>query len=386
MPENEPSLLIRTFLGLMNTERDAKLPPGALSRAINVDIDNAGAIERRAGYTEITGLAGISALYATRDESRCYAVADGVMYRIHQASPLSVEAIASGIAPGAIYWDEIGDKVFFSGAASGEIEYSQVRPLRVQMAPAPLLEESAGGTLARGIYRVACVFRDAWGREGGCLSASIEAQGTIRITAPMASDYTTVLYASAVDGDVLFRVADLSGPVFLLEAPHYGATPLSAEQLAGYHLPAGTEQICVYQGRLYAAIPGDTQTPIYFSHPFWFHLFDALSDVLIVPGTVRMMAATSAGMVIGTDRAIWGYVDGIMARLADYGVPEGSSRGYDDETLYFWTQRGFATAFPFANLTYDNFINQPAQRVAVGVSKHGTADRLIASLSGVGNG
>lgn len=121
MPVNEPSVVIRQFLGLRNKARPDTLAPGALTLADNIDIDNGGAIERRRGYTLAERLSGITAAYATRDEQRLFVVADGTLYRVLSLAPVRTLAIASGLGDGAVAWDDAEGYVFTTGAAHGVI-------------------------------------------------------------------------------------------------------------------------------------------------------------------------------------------------------------------------------------------------------------------------
>lgn len=121
MPSNEPSLQVRHFLGLRNTDRPARLPIGSLVVAQNIDIDDTGGIERRAGYEALTGLPGVTAAYGSRDETRLYVVNEGILKRVINLDPLVTIAMATGISASEVWWAENGEHIFCSGAVNGII-------------------------------------------------------------------------------------------------------------------------------------------------------------------------------------------------------------------------------------------------------------------------
>lgn len=382
MPANEPSIKLDKFLGLNNRERPARMPPGSLVSAVNVDVDNSGGIATRPGYAAVAGLAGITSLYATRDGERMYAIAGGALLRIHETAPLAGETIATGIGAGPVYWSEFGDRVFLTGAAALEIEHSTARPLEVSAGAPPLLTLTTGA-LSAGRYRIGVVQRDAYGREGACRVSEIEVPdgGGIRVEAPAAAAHTPVIYASVADGADLFRYAE--GDTCEITEPHYATMAISPEQIGAHGLPPGAGPHCVYQGRLHVAVPAGDATAVFFSQPFWFHLFDLARDFFVVPGRVMLMAGTPQGIVIGTDRAVYAYADGAFGQVLDCGVPAGGQVAWDGDTAFFWTQDGFAQALPARLLAYAQYRPPACEEAAIGIIKDDGADRLLASLGGV---
>jgi hypothetical protein len=98
--------------------------------------------------------------------------------------------------------------------------------------------------------------------------------------------------------------------------------------------------------------PDQDRTAVYFSRPDYPHEFRLLNDFQLFAGRVTLLAEVSQGLVIGTDRAI--YIDPIdspLVRVADYGVFYGSKINYDQDTVYFWTERGLCKYPKFENLT-----------------------------------
>ncbi len=128
MPDNEPTLETKQFLGLRNTDRPARLPLGALVVAENIDIDDTGAIERRKGYAAIEGLTAVTAAYATRDERDLYVVDGGILKRVLSLAPVVTQVLAINIPTGEVWWAENGGHLFCSGAVNGIIHADTFTP------------------------------------------------------------------------------------------------------------------------------------------------------------------------------------------------------------------------------------------------------------------
>jgi len=121
MADNEPTLMVRQFLGLRNTARPASLPFGSLVEATNIDIDDEFGVERRSGYSAVSGLTAVTAAYSTRDDKSLYVVDGGILKRVISMAPVVTAAIETGVGPGEVWWADNGEHVFCSGAVNGVI-------------------------------------------------------------------------------------------------------------------------------------------------------------------------------------------------------------------------------------------------------------------------
>jgi hypothetical protein len=128
MADNEPTLEVRQFLGLRNTDRPASLPVGALVAATNIDIDDQFGIERRSGYTPVAGLTQVTAAYSTKDEKELYVVDGGILKRVITLSPVVTQALAIDVGPAEVWWCDEGGYVFVSGAINGVIHADTFTP------------------------------------------------------------------------------------------------------------------------------------------------------------------------------------------------------------------------------------------------------------------
>ena len=138
MPANEPAINIRKFLGLHNRERPVRLPDGALTQAINVNVDNNGGIETRRGYVAIPGLTNITAMYSPRNGEALYVVSNGQLKRVVSLQPLVTDLMVSGISANPVWWAEAGSIVFANGAFRGMLNGSVASPMPLPTAlPSP---------------------------------------------------------------------------------------------------------------------------------------------------------------------------------------------------------------------------------------------------------
>lgn len=116
-PDELPeSIVIQQFAGIKNTVSEERLNPGELSRAINIDIDDAGQPRRRRGHTRVADGSYHSLKKIGR---RTLVVKDGELgllnpaYAFHPIAPASVSEIG---------YCEVGDTIFYSSAdVSGKI-------------------------------------------------------------------------------------------------------------------------------------------------------------------------------------------------------------------------------------------------------------------------
>lgn len=374
MPTNEPAVKISQFLGLRNKDRPARLPMGSLVVAQNVDIDDTGAVQRRRGFTASAAFTSVTAAYATRDESQLFVVDNGSLKRVVSPSPLVTELLATGIPDGEIYWCEAGNLIFYSGAAQGVIDGSRHLPIGIPMAPAPYLHR-CDGTLPAGRYQIACVYQDAYGRQGGAGPAAaieLDEPGGIALNLQTLSGYTSIIYASEINGGALLRVDSTTAAGYQITAPLRAGFPLDEAQIATYPAPGYGEQIAFFESRIWVAeyAPQHDQTLIFFSKPFFYHLFDLGTDYLAIPGRVHVLTDAGGALLIGTDREIHLYAGDVLSTVAPYGVIAGQSVDHDESgAAIFWTARGLCKAAPFQNLT-DEVVSVPAgTRAAVSIAR-----------------
>gem|GEM_PF-3599577 len=112
------SVTFANWEGLRNTVTRERLKPTELERAVNIDIDDAGQIHRRRGYTKVASGAFHSA-YSDRT-GRMYVAKDGTLGLLNP--DYSFEALLPGVGPEYLDYVQVGGDVFFSSmTASGVI-------------------------------------------------------------------------------------------------------------------------------------------------------------------------------------------------------------------------------------------------------------------------
>lgn len=129
--------------------------------------------------------------------------------------------------------------------------------------------------------------------------------------------------------------------------------------------------------------PAQDRTVLYKSRSGLPHEFYLDTDYTLIPGQVRLLASTARGLVIGTDRAVYlDTHDDPLVRATTYGVPVGASVHHDADEVFFWTDRGLCSAFPFRNLTDAAWIAPRHSRVATGLLRWKGSEYAAVALSG----
>lgn len=353
------------FLGLNNVSDPMRLGLEWLTRADNVHIDDTGMIARRDGFEAPLIEAAMAGAYATIDTERMYFVADGSL------TTGDGVVLASGLASDPMYWTEVNNNVFFNnGIDRGIIKADNTLMAWDWPVPPTPAVATASGSLAAGLYRVACTYVLPDGRETGASDpAEIElsAGQALQISGiPQLAGARTRTYICPANSTVFELAHGGALTAFLWDSsPDYLGIDL-ATGLAR-PIPEGATAIQAWSGRIYAAqyIHGDNITALWRSLPLGWHLFNLDSDYDAIEGEILMLAPHDSALVIGTDNAIYALTaDGLQA-LANYGVVRGCPWAIDHsdpaKTLYIWTKRGVVRFPEFANLT------QRAVSVAPGV-------------------
>lgn len=373
---------ITAFQGLQNTSDALRVGPQWLDVAENVHITETGALHGREGYTlQIACDPGTGRSFNTRDYRRAY-VADGL--QLCALDGLSLTPIAPLSTRDPISWAELNDEVFWTNGLDNGIIKSDhsVLPWRLPVPPTPVLQ-ATGGSLPAGTYRARVAARMPDGRAGpSSETADLVLNGSqgLSITGLVPG---SLVYIATADSTVfgLMGVA-VSASMSWAGSPN----ELGREEQGAFlsPLPLGADVIAAWRGRLCAAqyLAGIDQTAVWMSQPFGPALFNLARDFVLVKGRVHMLLPQDAGLVIGTDSALYVYDGSRMAELADYGVLPGPSWGLDDKGRgWFWSARGsFCAALPFDPVTERQISVAPGVRAAGSVVSKGGFNRFIINL------
>ena len=156
-----------------------------------------------------------------------------------------------------------------------------------------------------------------------------------------------------------------------------------------YPPPRG-ELLTAWRSRLVVGVwePARNRSVLYFSRPEFPHEFRLEQDFVLLAGRIALLAECAAGLVVGTEQAIFLYAEGQpLQKVADYGARRGGLVRDDRDTPYFWTERGLCKCFPFENLTDAAVAVAGRTQVAAGVLQHQGSQYAIVVQTGdaVGN-
>lgn len=252
--------------GMNNVAPDHALPTtkygrvNALRNAVNTDVDSAGWLRRRAGYTRIVSGANIRGGFSCPIGT--FFVQGSRLLRLNDDNTTTL--LFDGVVGNDITYEYFNGAVYFSDTwvtkritAAGAKEWGQNTPA------APLLY-TVSGALPAGTYVAAVTTLDSEGRESGASETTTIKLNTIsgiRITG-LTTGVTSRIYLTSNNGAVLFFTAATSSGQYDVTVPGYDSgKPLDTQFLS--KPPAG-RIIRHYKGRLYIA---DGKT-VWFTEPY----------------------------------------------------------------------------------------------------------------------
>ncbi|MBK9497521.1 MAG: hypothetical protein IPO08_23955, partial [Xanthomonadales bacterium] len=156
---------LKQFSGLANKTTQESLPDGALTAALNVDIDDAGKLRRRRGSTLISA-GGFHSLFSDSDEVG-YVVKNGDLCRFTPSMELTV--IRAGVGDDHLSYQRVGDRVY---AKSRTQSLSFADTGIAQDWGVPLVSAFSASSSTGNSCQIAVVYRrDSDGVEGGAVMA-----------------------------------------------------------------------------------------------------------------------------------------------------------------------------------------------------------------------
>lgn len=300
MPSHSPTVLIDSFKGLNNILRPEDTSSQFLKKAENIDIDKAGKIHKRKGYTKVdTG--NYTSLWSSENSSECYGVKDGNLVRIH--NDYSTSIVRSGVGSDPISFDEINNQIFYSSiSVNGVIENGVSRSWGIaNYLPSPTLSATTG-SLSSGTYQVTFTLVRSNGLDGGSPIPSVitvPQNGGITFTMPSSPDpdllYARV-YVSTRDGIELYyhgvvnfgssyTISDVRENINILRAADFQEAPLG-------HI------VKYYKGRIYIV----NDNVIYYSDPFQYENFNLAESFIQYDQRIREFLPVEDGIWVASDR------------------------------------------------------------------------------------
>jgi len=308
---DQDTIRFEIFTGLRNDRPAERFEHSDLAAGTNADIDNSGAVSRRAGYTQVLA-GGFHSVWSDNDQ--CLLVNAGALKKSDPSYNLTTLRTLVDARTVMSYAKAV-DRVFFSNETdTGIVENGTARTWGIAVPPAPSVAVTVG-SMSAGTYQYTLTYIRSDGQESGAALASVIVVpdgGGLNFTLPVSADPDVVLkniYLSTPDGEVLYWATSVANDQ--TTASYTGdALELTLPLLTQFLGPAPAGQIVgYYRGRMYVAA-GDK---LYPSEPFAYELFD-LRKYIWMDGRITLFAAMedkeragaegmNSGLFLGTDRS-----------------------------------------------------------------------------------
>ncbi|MEO5333032.1 MAG: hypothetical protein H7839_13515 [Magnetococcus sp. YQC-5] len=253
---------INTFHGINNVADPARLKPGELVKAVNVDIDNDGVLSQRGGLTRVFS----GECRSVFGSSQGLLFAQGTKLYLMDGNFNAVEVRSDLDSYLPLTYAEVAGEVFYSNSdIAGSIRNGQSEPWGPPTPDAPTLSLTPSGKIPPGRYRAVVTFYDAEGRESGASEPSNviefrEANNGLLITPPSIKEgvYGVGIYLSS--GTNFFRVGFITKFGNVSVDVFNQVDPLKSQYFEP--VPPG-HIIRFYRGRVYIAV----DNLVFYSEP-----------------------------------------------------------------------------------------------------------------------
>jgi len=366
-------MIINSFKGIHNTNPARSIPDNALVDAVDVDIDNLGVISKKNGYTATSILDSTYYVYLNQGQTSpdsvvitliitAYTTLDGVSYILTSCvkngnsginglmfmiqPDLSLLPVTDSQGISVVFattaFSDFGKIVFTNDGYKINGEIASRLKVPTPEYP-PYLEASSPyveGEMA--FYKAVYCYRDlVTGLEGGSspieiISCAFDSSVSVTPVDPP-QGYESVVYVTEINGSTYYS---------------YDGYQLAPVQVLANPFTEEIDKIEYHDERLWLSQLADNgMSIVWYSDKYHYHLYDTISNYLIVPGQIRGMASTLQGLLICTDAAIYVFAESLQL-LAGYGVPEGKPISkHQDGTVLIQSNKGICSAFPFQNIT-----------------------------------
>lgn len=299
MAQHPSTISLKGFKGIDNVLRPEVTNPSFLKKALNIDIDKAGSLSKRQGYSKVLS-GNISSLWASTAGLGSYMVMDGNLVEVGtDYSTYIIRAVGSN----PISFEEVDDLVYYSsittnGIIQNGIERSWGIPKNTYQ---PSLS-STSGNLSSGTYQVSFTYVNKYGIEGGAVNSSyisVSNSSGISLYIPATSDpdilYARV-YCTTPDGTIQYYSGiGTLGSSYTISSISSFSNPLRTQGLDA--APLG-HIIKYYRGRLYIA----SDNILWYSEPFQYQHFNLASNYFEFPERIKEVMPVEDGIWIGSDR------------------------------------------------------------------------------------
>lgn len=291
--------------GMNNRLRDAQLPKDALRNAVNVNIDAAGGIASRTGYTEaVTG--DFHSLWSEGDITLC--VKDNVLKQlaVDPAGVVTETTLRSGMTAGAaLAYVLVNGSVYYSNAVqTGRITAGVNYPWGIEHASVPLAAAITSGGLAAGRYQVAITYVAADGEEGGTstsVAVQVAAGGGIQLSGiPQASSsHVTVIrvYVTSANGSLFYHHADIADGTTSLTIAASSTLGQALQTWDMYPAPPG-DVLELHNGAIWIA----NGLYLWFTEPLYYGQYRK-TNLYVFPSPISILARLSnSALAVASDK------------------------------------------------------------------------------------
>ena len=385
----KPAAPIGPFAGMNNrlpdhalniVERGRKVGD-YLRNAVNVDLTDAGTLQRRKGSTRVHPGSDCHSLWS--EGGQAFFVDGGAI----KALP-SGTTVRSGLAYGRpVSWCLLpDDRVAWSnGAELGFIERGVSAAQPVTPNPAPMVTTTAGGSLRAGSYQIAVTAMDSKGRESGATwPTQVQAPENGRIEVSGLPGTPVNIYVSPLNGDTLYHAITTSASSFVF--PLIPALGRQLDTIGLVPLPPG-RIVRYYHGRLLTA----DANQLCYSEPYAHWLYNPLRNRIPIEG-LTLVEPVDGGLYLATADKTW-WLSGAdvdqperLVEILPYGAVFGSSTRSDNSTSVMWfSARGLVVGGAqgqVKNLQEDALAVRPGQKGAALLREEDGMRHVISSVFG----
>lgn len=337
------SAVLSNFRGEDNLHPDTKLTDPEtrethVRAAVNVDLDS-GTFRRRAGTT--LQLSGTDCHSLWSDDNAAFYVDNETLYQISgDAGALAKSAVLTGLAPGsAVSFCSANGEVYATNGtdvwriADGVASASGIK----EPSRNPDVVIGTDGSLPAGYYRIAISFMASDGEESGTtfpVEVYVSAGGTLSLSSiPVSTGYSTVVYMTMVNDDVLCRQAVTSESSLTITAAPDGSGARCQTGLMR-RVPPG-QIIRHLNGRLFVA----SGCTLFYSEPYMLGLYKPSRNYIQFPVPITMLEPCENGIYLAADKTYWIGGDVAQAELAvvsPSGAVLGTGGKSPDDNLVHW--------------------------------------------------
>ncbi|RLL50333.1 hypothetical protein D9K79_00860 [Acinetobacter cumulans] len=295
---------IPPILGIDNTRHDdalevrGKAPALHVRDAVNVDFTDAGNIKMRQGISRQTSKP-LKNLWQSPLHGDCFASLYGDWVKFDPYS-WEHEVILPDAAEGKLKHIVVNNKVVMC-SANGIFTYDgrKAQPLAISTPAAPMVSQSADGSLHEGNYS----FAVSWLRAGA--ESALSEISTVCLSQNSAAVFTFPLCFDDEVSHVRLYMTELNGselrqageyPIDMLSLDLASMPDLGRAVSTQYLSPMKQgDYLNVWRGRILTA----TANLIYFSEPLAFHLMDERYSFIQMPQKITFIEPVDSGIWVG---------------------------------------------------------------------------------------